>query len=104
MQVSQVLMSSDEDVNDCLLHVLCLQGLLGLVWFLSFSLTWGFSELAEGVVNYAVWSAVQRNVQVDFLGVKFRKLEFKWMGKKPTKTFIRTIYVKQSPQTCFKFP
>lgn len=50
MQVSQVLMSSDEDVNDCLLHVLCLQGLLGLVWFLSFSLTWGFSELAEGVV------------------------------------------------------
>lgn len=73
---------------------------LGLLSFLVFDL--GFSELAEDLVLSRRLVCCAAKVQVDLLESSLENRSVNWRGKNP-KT-IKTKYVKQSPQTRFKFP
>lgn len=59
--------SSDEDVNDCQKFYIYFVYRDFLYSSGPFSLTLGFSELAEDRECHAVWFAVQADTQVDFL-------------------------------------
>lgn len=73
----------DEHVNDCQNFYMDCVYRDFLAWFLFFSLTLGFSELAEP----SSVGCCPAKCTSGFLGVTFRKPEFKW-GEQP-KTLLK---------------
>jgi len=83
--------SAEEGIKDCQkFYMYCVyRDFLFSFWFLAFCPTLGFSELAEHVVVSCSLVCCTAKCTGGFLGVKFRKLGFKWGGKNNPKTLLK---------------